>query len=66
MLHSTEYHLPVYKDADGNKPRGDAAYGVNGIWSKEVEEYVFDFCKLKRVPFDQFCDVVERRVVKGE
>ena len=39
-----EYLLPVYKDENGEKPKGDASVGVNGVISDEYLQCIAD-CK---------------------
>lgn len=61
-LFECEYTLPVYKDKDGKKPLGDAALGVNGIWSNETEDAVKDYCNRYHVSIDKFIDNIYHRV----
>ena len=60
-----EYVLPLFNDKDGNKPRGDAAHGVSGIWSSEMDESIEDYCKRYHVSRDNFFDNIESRVQRG-
>lgn len=61
-LFECEYTLPIYKDKDGKKPLGDAALGVNGIWSNETEDAVKDYCNRYHVSIDKFIDNIYHRV----
>lgn len=61
-LFECEYTLPVYKDKDGKKPLGDAALGVNGIWSKEVEEALYDYTHKYKIAPSDFIDNIFHRV----
>lgn len=64
-LVQSEYQLPTYKDAEGNKPRGDAAKGVNGVWSDAVESAIEDYIKRMRISRENFIDFIENRVIYG-
>lgn len=61
-LFECEYVLPVYNDPDGKKPMGDAALGVNGIWSEETETAVNDYIQHYHISLDQFTDNIYHRV----
>ena len=61
-LFECEYTLPVYKDKDGKKPLGDAALGVNGVWSQETEDAVNDYCNRYHISIDNFIDNIYHRV----
>lgn len=65
MLTELEYHLPIYKDEDGNKPRGDAAHGVNGVRSEELDEAIRSYCKKYNCLLDDFIENIEYRVTNG-
>lgn len=60
-----EYVLPVYKDAEGNKPKGDAARGVNGVDSPELREAIAQYINRYRIPEDQFIDHIHKKVYQG-
>ena len=59
-----EYVLPVYKDEKGEKPKGDASVGVNGIVSEEYLQCLAE-CKkeLYAVSDEDFIEKVENYVV---
>ena len=59
-----EYVLPVYKDEKGEKPKGDASVGVNGIVSEEYLKCLAE-CKkeLYAVSDEDFIEKVENYVV---
>ena len=66
-LVENEYILPVYPDENGDKPRGDAARGVNGVWSDEVNDAVNDFMTKHGISdYSDFIDAVERVATYGE
>jgi len=61
-LFECEYTLPVYKDKDGKKPIGDAALGVNGIWSEEAQAALDNYLQKYNVANDNFVDNIYHRV----
>ena len=61
-LFECEYQLPVYNDPDGKKPLGDAALGVNGVWSKEVEEAIYDYTHKYEIAPSDFVENIFHRV----
>lgn len=66
-LFENEYVLPVYKDENGDKPKGDAALGVNGVVSDEYKQAIQDYKNRYSIQTDaQFIEDIERRVVYGE
>lgn len=66
MLNEVEYILPTYKDAEGNKPIGIAARGVNGILSDEVKGACYDYMKRNQLKSDtEFLDYIEKKVLYG-
>lgn len=64
-LFECEYVLPVFKDADGNKPEGIAAKGVNGVVSKEYEFAISDYCKKYQITKDEFFEHIHTKVDSG-
>ena len=65
-LFESEYKLPVYKDENGEKPKGDAALGVNGIISDEYNQAIDDFRRRHRLETEQeFLDFIEHKVKYG-
>lgn len=64
-LFESEYILPVYNDPDGKKPMGDAALGVNGVWSEEMSSAITDYCNRYNISKDNFIEHIERNVVYG-
>ena len=65
-LHEMEYELPVYKDENGDKPKGDAALGVNGIISEEYQFAVNDYKNRYNLMSDlDFISHIEDKVVMG-
>ena len=61
-LFESEYTLPVYKDENGKKPMGDAALGVNGKWSKETEDAMYDYIHKYQITPSDFVDNIYDRV----
>lgn len=57
-----EYKLPVYKDENGEKPRGDAAKGVNGVESPEMKADIDDYIKSRHISSEDFIDYIEKEV----
>lgn len=65
MLFENEYQLPVYKEADGSKPRGNAAMGINGRRSDEMDAAIFDYMNRYNISEDQFIDHIEYLTIHG-
>lgn len=59
-LFEVEYLLPVYKDENGEKPRGMAAKGVNGQDSEEMQAAIDDYVKIHGISREQFIDHIEQ------
>lgn len=67
QLYENEYLLPIYKDENGDKPRGDAALGVNGVESDEYFAAIQDYKTRYNIHDDaQFIEHIERKVIYGE
>lgn len=60
-----EYPLPVFKDENGEKPRGDAAKGVNGLVTDELRSVVQDYCHRYSITTDEFISHIKKRVQEG-
>lgn len=60
-----EYKLPVYKDENGEKPRGDAAKGVNGVESLEMKDAIEDYIKSRHISSEEFIDTIAKEVDMG-
>lgn len=60
-----EYKLPVYKDENGEKPRGDAAKGVNGVESPEMKAAIEDYIKSRHISSEKFIDTIAKEVDMG-
>ena len=65
-LFESEYVLPVYKNEDGSKPRGDAAMGINGKKSDEYEDAIVHYLSRYHVTQEQFIEDIEKRVTFGD
>ena len=67
QLYENEYILPVYKDENGDKPRGDAALGVNGVESEEYWNAINDYKERYNLDTDEkFIEHIEHKVIYGE
>lgn len=65
-LYECEYELPVFKDENGEKPRGDAALGVNGIDSSEFRSYISDYMHRYKLSTDvEFLSHIDKKVIMG-
>ena len=53
-----EYVLPVYREANGDKPKGDASIGVNGVLSDEYLGFIEDFKREFNLTTDE--EFIER------
>ena len=53
-----EYLLPVFKEENGDEPRGDAAQGINGRVTKELEDAIFDFEVKHKIDDDVFVSYI--------
>lgn len=60
-----EYSLPIFKDENGEKPRGDAAKGVNGLVTDELKSIVQDYCHRYSITTDEFISHIKKRVQEG-
>ena len=60
-----EYHLPSFKDADGNDPIGDAAHGISGQRSPQMEEAIIQYCDRYNILEEDFIKDIEQRVEVG-
>lgn len=65
-LYENEYILPTYRDENGDKPRGDAALGINGVDSTEMRECMKDYMNKYNVSTDNFLDHIQRKVEYDE
>ena len=61
----TEVLLPVFPDENGEKPRGDAAKGVNGIMTDELNNAIQAYMKLYDVDENTFIPHIKRKVEEG-
>ena len=59
-----EYLLPVIKDESG-EARGNAAYGVNGIRTDEMEKSIFDYMSTRSISSNEFINRIEQEVSLG-
>ena len=64
-LFECEYTLPIYKE-NGEKPRGDAAYGVNGIYSEECKDHIHHYMTKYKLKDDkEFIEHIHNKVYYG-
>lgn len=64
----TEVLLPVFNDENGEKPKGDASRGVNGIMTPELELAIKNYrsrYNLLNCKDSEFFDHIETKVQKG-
>lgn len=66
QLVDLEYTLPVFKEEDGSKPRGDAARGINGKATKELEDRIVEYLNRYRIHIEDFVSHIKRKVLQGE
>lgn len=64
-LFESEYLLPVYKDENGEKPRGDAALGINGVISDEMKEAIEHYKNRYRISSEKFISHIKNKVHNG-
>lgn len=61
-----EYELPVIQQGP-DKPRGDAAKGVNGVFTEELKAAIADYKLLYKVYDDhEFINHIHNKVTEGE
>ena len=66
MLTEMEYDLPIIKNEDGSKPRGDAAKGVNGVITDKFKECISDYKLKYNVGSDEeFINHIKNKVING-
>lgn len=64
-LVESEYELPVFKDENGDKPRGDAAKGINGKDTEEMRLAIADYIKRYHITYDNFLNHIKQKVYSG-
>lgn len=64
-LFEMEYSLPIIPNDDGSKLEGDDALGVNGKWTKELEEHIFDYINRYKLSTSEFIDHIYKNVTFG-
>lgn len=55
-LFDLEYKLPVIKNENGEKPIGDAALGINGIVTPQLEQAILEYEGKYKIDDSQFID----------
>lgn len=61
-----EYVLPTFKDENGDKPKGDAAVGVNGIDTEEFRTAIANYIQTRQIDEAHFRDFIEHEVLYFE
>lgn len=61
-LFELEYKLPVHKK-EGVKLEGDAALGVDGEWSEDMDNYITDYLNRYHISKDEFIDHIDKQVI---
>lgn len=61
-----EYVLPTFKDENGDKPKGDAAVGVNGIDTEEFRAAISNYIQSRQIDEAHFRDYIEHEVLYFE
>ena len=65
-LIENEFLLPVHKNPDGSKPIGDAAQGLDGIWSDELNTFIDEYMKRYGLSDDlSFIEHIDAKVLRG-
>lgn len=64
-LVEAEYSLPVIKGPDGEKPRGDAAKGVNGVITDNMLHAMRSYMNRYNIREDMFIDHIKKTCEKG-
>lgn len=62
-LFEMEYTLPIIPNKDGSKLEGDAAVGVNGIWSDALNDYICDYINKYRLESKDFLNHIKNKVI---
>lgn len=60
-----EYILPVFKEPDGSKPKGDPAHGINGIITDEYKEIISNYLETRHISKEEFVDFIDDEVLYG-
>ena len=61
-LFELEYALPIHKKV-GVKLEGDAALGVDGEWSDEMDRFITEYISKNKISKEEFLDHIEYKVV---
>ena len=64
-LYEIGYELPVFKDESGDKPKGNAALGINGVESEQYHNFIVDYCRHYNITMDKFIDHIHTKVHTG-
>lgn len=60
-----EYLLPVFKEPDGSKPKGDPAHGINGVITDEYKEIISNYIETRHIMRSEFIDFIDDEVLYG-
>ena len=61
-LFELEYPLPIHKK-DGVKLEGDAALGVDGEWSEDMEQFINDYMNRYHISKEEFIEHIDNKVL---
>ena len=61
-----EYLLPIIKNEDGSPLLGDAAVGVNGKYTQELENIIQDYIRSRNIQNTEFISRISKEVTYGE
>lgn len=62
QLFELEYPLPIHKK-EGVKLEGDAALGVDGEWSDDMNRFIQDYITRNHITENEFIDHIEDKVI---
>ena len=61
-LFELEYQLPIHKK-EGVKLEGDAALGVDGEWSEDMEQFINDYMNRYHISKEEFIEHIDNKVL---
>ena len=66
MVAENEFILPTFPEADGSKPSGVRARGINGIVTDELKDAISSYKDRYKLETDEeFFDHIEKKVTRG-
>lgn len=60
-----EYLLPIFKEPDGSKPKGDPAHGINGVITDEYKSIIENYMSTRNISKDELIDFLDDEVLFG-